>query len=106
MQFWINGRNMRRGICLLLFACVTFAQDVGSPAGKWLSDLKLFQENNYQRLEITLTGTKITGKLGNDALEGTFENGRIEGTVKPNPQTTIKLQGMFLGTESTARLPL
>lgn len=26
--------------------------------------------------------------FGNDPFEGTFQNGQIEGTVKPNPGTT------------------
>src|SRR5262245_33800073 len=81
----------------LLFASIMFAQDASSPAGNWISNLKFFQENNYQRLQLNLTGSKLTGKLGNNAFEGTYENGRIEGTVKPNPQTTIKLQGMLIG---------
>jgi amidase len=88
---------MRRGIFLFLFACAASAQEAASPAGKWISDLKFFQENNYQRLELSLDGTKLSGKLGNNNFEGVFQDGRIEGTVKPNPQQTIKLQGLLQG---------
>lgn len=35
-----------------------------------------------------LNGARLAGKLGNDPFEGTFQNGQIEGTVKPNPGTT------------------
>jgi hypothetical protein len=76
---------------LLLFSCAVFAQT--SPVGKWISILKFFDEPNYGRLQLELNGTRLTGKLGNDAFEGTFQNGQIEGTVKPNPRTTIQLHG-------------
>src|SRR5580692_9622941 len=46
---------------------------------------------------MTLNGAQVTGKLGKDVFEGTFQNGRIEGTVKPNPKTTLKLQGLLNG---------
>jgi amidase len=82
---------MRSCITLLLFSWAVFGQT--SPAGKWISILKFFDEPNYSHLQLELNGTKLTGKLGNDAFEGTFQNGRIEGTVKPNPQRTIQLQG-------------
>jgi hypothetical protein len=35
-------------------------------------------------LQLDFDGTRLTGKPGNDAFEGTFENGRIEATVKPD----------------------
>jgi amidase len=81
-------------IYLALFFCfVAFGQNPSSPAGKWISLLKFFGQPNYGRLQLELDGTKLTGKLGNDAFEGTFENGRIEGIVKPNSRTTIQVQG-------------
>ena len=64
---------MRCGILLLLFGYAGFAQDVSSPAGKWISNLKVFQENNYQRLELSLTGNELTGKLGDNEFEGLRE---------------------------------
>jgi amidase len=88
---------MRRGIFLLLFACGAAAQDSSSPAGKWISNLKVFQENNYQRLELSLNGNKLTGKLGDNDFDGVFESGRIEGTVKRNPQQTLKFAGVLRG---------
>jgi len=76
---------------MLLSSCAVFAQE--SPAGNWISILKFFDEPNYGRLQLELNGTKVTGKLGNDPFEGTFQNGQIEGAVKPNPRTTIQLRG-------------
>ena len=82
---------MRSGMTLLLFSSVVFAQT--SPAGKWISMLKFFDEPNYGRLQLELNGARLAGKLGNDPFEGTFQNGQIEGTVKPNPRTTLQLRG-------------
>ena len=95
---------MRSTITLLLFSWAVLAQT--SPAGKWISNLKFFDEPRYQRLEFELNGNKLTGKLGNDPFDGTFQNGRIEGTVKLNPQTTVQLQGTLRGDriEGTGRV--
>lgn len=91
--------GMRTCTTLLLCTCVVFGQS--SPAGKWISNLKFFDEPRYNHLQLELNGTKLTGKLGNDAFEGTFQNGRIEGTVKPNPGTTIELHGTLAGDQIT-----
>jgi acetamidase/formamidase len=88
---------MRSAKLLLIFACIVSAQDTSSPAGKWISNLKVFQENNYQRLELSLNGNKLTGKLGDNDFSGVFENGRIEGTVKRGPQLTLKFTGALRG---------
>jgi len=89
----------------LLLAALSYGQSP-SPAGKWVSNLKFFEDNNYDRMELELNGTKLTGKLGGDPFDGTFENGRIEATVKPNPQTTIQVHGRLEGDriEGTALL--
>ena len=80
------------------FACsLTFAQTTPSPAGNWVSNLKYFENDNYDRLRLELNGTKLTGKLGDDPFEGTFQNGRIEGTVKTSPKESTKLAGVFKG---------
>ena len=86
---------MRSCITLFLFSWSVFGQT--SPAGKWVSNLKFFEEPRYSHLQLELNGATLTGKLGNDALEGTFQNDRIEATVKPNPGTTIQLHGTLAG---------
>ncbi len=92
----------------LLLACCTLAlaQNTPSPAGKWVSDLKFFAEDNYDHLDLTLAAGKLTGKLGDDAFEGTYQDGRIEGTVKPEPKQTILLHGVLKGDriEGTATI--
>jgi amidase len=92
----LNG--MRYTLVPSLLAVVAFAQsDSSSPAGKWVSNLKFFEENNYDRLELELHGTKLTGRLGSNDFEGAFRNGRIEGSAKVNPKTTIQFQGRLEG---------
>jgi len=82
---------MRTGIAFLILACAASGQT--SPTGKWISVLKFFDEPDYDHMQLELNGSKLTGKLGNDVFDGTFQNGQIEGTVKPNPHTTIQLRG-------------
>ena len=99
--------HMRNTLPLFFLTAVAFAQDgSSSPAGKWVSNLKFFEENNYDRLELNLDGAKLSGMLGRNAFEGSYRNGRIEGTVKFNPRTTLRLQGLLEGDriEGTATI--
>src|ERR1700737_2154392 len=87
---------MRYALLLLCLSATARAQSASSsPEGKWISNLKFFEDNNYDHLELHLNGTKLTGKLGDNAFDGVYQNGRIEGTVKQNPRSTIQLQGRF-----------
>jgi acetamidase/formamidase len=89
--------SMRHCIVLLLLGSIASAQNVSSPAGKWISDLKFFDNDNYSRLQLELNGTTLTGKLGDDVFDGVFQNDHVEGTVKVSPGRTIKLQGILKG---------
>ncbi len=99
---------MRHCLALLpLFSLAAFGQTVSSPAGTWISTFRNFDEPIYFRAQLELDGTKLTGKFGNDVFEGTFQNGQIEGAVKPNPATTIQLRGTVVADgriEGTGRL--
>ncbi|MBV8847174.1 MAG: acetamidase/formamidase family protein [Bryobacterales bacterium] len=90
---------MRTWITFLVASCAAFAQT--SPAGKWISTLSSFGEPRYNRLQLELSGSKLTGKFDNEAFDGSFQNGGIEGTVKLNPRTTIELHGTFAGDRIT-----
>src|ERR1051326_917005 len=89
-------RAMRIRALLFLLACAAYAQNSSSPAGKWIFNLKYVGENNYERLQLDLNGNALTGKMGNNPFEGTFRNGRIEGTVKTQGQT-FQLEGTLAG---------
>src|ERR1700692_205544 len=91
--------------CVVFLACAVALAQAPTPAGKWVSNLKYFDQNDYDHLELELSGNKLTGKLGDEKFEGTFENGRIEGTIKPGPKETIELHGVLKGDriEGTAR---
>jgi amidase len=84
---------MFRIALLFVFGTLTFAQTDVAPAGRWVSNIKFFENDEYNRLQLELNNGKLTGKLGDDSFTGTFQNGRIEGTVKPDPKETIKLTG-------------
>src|SRR5262249_44748795 len=100
---------MARGSSLLLLTLVSlaYAQTSSSPAGKWISNLKFFDEDDYQRLEFKLDGTKLTGKLGGGEFVGSFQNGRIEGTVKHEQDSPVHLEGRLAGDriEGTGSIP-
>src|SRR5260370_3895492 len=86
---------MRHALLLLCLSATATAQTASSsPEGKWISNLKFFEDNNYDRLELFLSGTKLTGKLGDNAFDGCYQNGRVEGTVK-NLRSTSQLPGRF-----------
>ena len=89
--------TMARYILLFLLCCLVSAQTASSPAGNWISDLKYFENDNYDRMELELNGNKLTGNLGNKTFEGTFQNGRIEGTVAQGPHGSIKCVGVLKG---------
>src|SRR5215831_5796377 len=87
---------MRYSALPLLLCSVAAAQNASSPTCAWLSDFKLFDQDNYDRLQFELNSAKLTGKLGNDAIDGTFQNGRIEATVKYR-QRNVQLRGALQG---------
>jgi len=91
--------SMRFAQILCCLAITASAQIGPSPEGNWTSNLKFFENNNYDRLELHLAGTKLTGKLSGDVFEGTFQNGKLEGVVK-----SLHLQGHLSGNriEGTA----
>ncbi|HKE22086.1 MAG TPA: acetamidase/formamidase family protein [Bryobacteraceae bacterium] len=85
-----------RYVCVLL-SLTAAAWGQPSPAGKWISVLTFHDDKDYSHMELTLDGTKLTGKVGNNAFEGTFENGRITGTIQFNPTTTGKVEAHLEG---------
>jgi len=97
---------MRYALALLCLAPALQAQNA-SPSGKWVSDMKFFGNDNYAHLELALSGNKLTGKLGNDIFEGTFESGLIEAAVAGDGQETIRFRGRLQGDRivGTATLP-
>jgi amidase len=88
---------MRPIAALLLFLGFASAQPPSSPTGKWISHTKFFDNDNYDRLQLELDGTRLTGKFRGSDLAGTYQNGRIEGSAKLNPTTTIQFTGALEG---------
>ena len=82
---------MRYALATFVLAAAAWGQPAPTPAGKWISILTFFDNTNYDRMELNLKGDTLTGKIGNNVFDGTFRDGRIEGTVKLNPRTTAKV---------------
>lgn len=96
---------MRLFLSLLLLGSYACGQDTASPAGNWVSNFKYFDQNNYDHVHFELNGKKLTGQFGTNPFEGTFENGRIEGTLKLGPKDSGALHGTLRGDriEGTAK---
>jgi acetamidase/formamidase len=85
---------MRYAIALLFVCLPALAQ---TPAGKWISTTRWFDQDRYRRLELKVDGETLTGKVGGDAITGTFRNGTIDATIKPNPDSVLELHGRLEG---------
>src|SRR5579872_7406223 len=93
---------MRYALSLLFLVALGWGQSSSpSPEGKWYFVAKVFDDNDYEHMELALSGTALTGKIGGRAFEGTFQDSRIEGTLKLNPRTTVKLEGRLEGDRMT-----
>jgi acetamidase/formamidase len=85
---------MRYAIALLSVCLPALAQ---TPAGKWMSTTRWFDQDRYRRMELTVDGEKLTGKVGGDTITGTFRNGAIDATIKPNANSVLELHGRLEG---------
>ena len=81
----------------MLFCALALSLSAQTPAGRWVSNFKFFDNNNYERMELKLDGSKLTGEIGGDPFVGTFVNGKIEGTLTFDDGATIKVQGRLTG---------
>jgi acetamidase/formamidase len=88
---------MRIALGLLGLAAAVWAQSAPALAGKWNLVAKIFDDTNYQHMELALDGNKVTGNIDGRPFGGTFQNGRLEGTFHLNPRSTVKLQGTLEG---------
>ncbi len=94
---------MRTTLLAFCFATAALAQ---SPAGRWTSVARYYDNPNYFHLELNLSGNQLTGKMGDDPLEGTFENGRIHATITQSSRQTIQLDGALSGDRITGTAKL
>jgi acetamidase/formamidase len=81
-------------LVLILLCLPALAQ---SPAGKWISNTKFFDQDRYNRLELAIDGEKLTGTLGRDHIGGTFRNGAIDLSGKMGDGSTLELNGRLEG---------
>ena len=89
---------MRFTSAFLLLSALGYAQ---TPAGKWISNLKFFDQDNYGRMEFEVKGSKLSGKLSGDTIEGTFKDGTIKAKVKANAKEIFELEGRVDGDRIT-----
>ncbi len=85
---------MRTALALLCLFLPALAQ---TPAGKWSSDTKWFDQDRYQRLELIVDGDQLTGTLGSSKLTGTFRAGTIDIAIKEGKDFAEELHGRLEG---------
>ena len=74
---------------------------LSAQSGDWLLTTVEFGAPQYQRVQLTFDGEKVTGRAGNITLEGTLRNGRIELEGKqPNGNIAGKLTGTLANGEA------
>jgi hypothetical protein len=70
---------MGRYFGLFLCCSVAIAQTAPSPSGKWVSHLKFFDNDNYDRMQLDLSGdTKLSGKLVTMPSRAHFKMGELK----------------------------
>jgi amidase len=88
-------RTISVSVLLVATSAALLAQAAATPEGQWVSHRKYFDNHAYQRMRLNLSGSKVSGKLGNQDLEGTFVNDRLEATVQAGQNATLRLSGML-----------
>jgi acetamidase/formamidase len=81
----------------MLLCALALSLPAQTPAGRWISNFKFFDNNSYRRMELKLTGSTLSGSIGREAFEGTFRDGQIEGILKRGDGSTISIQGRLAG---------
>lgn len=90
------------GALTLLVFSMSFApsqaQDSKLPyAGKWMSSVDIFNSQIYMTIDLKQEDRKLTGKFGNDALEGTVDGNSYHFLAKDENGGTEEVTGRLEG---------
>ena len=80
-------------LCLLGFAALTGSAQVPSLTGRWIVTEDFFGTPRYMRLQLQQQGTKLTGDLNSDKLEGTVTGSSIHFVARNEHKDTFDVQG-------------
>ena len=81
--------------CLLTSVCLaTFAQ-TPSLSGRWIVTQDFFGTPRYMRLQLEQNGSKLTGELNGDKLEGTVSDSTIHFVARNQKKDTFEVRGTF-----------
>ena len=81
--------------CLLTSVCLaTFAQ-TPSLSGRWIVTQDFFGTPRYMRLQLEQNGSKLTGELNGDKLEGTVSDSTIHFVARNEKKDTFEVRGTF-----------
>jgi len=82
---------MRKLLVLALTALPTLAD--AAPPRDWLATSEILGYPLHERLTLEVDGDKVTGRLGDEKLEGTTQDGAIRFVAKSEDGSTVEVTG-------------
>ena len=80
---------------LLIFACRATLAQMPTFSGRWIVTQDFFGTPRYMRLQLEQNGSKLTGQLNSDTLEGSVIGNRVHFLARSKQNDTIEVQGIF-----------
>src|ERR1700722_433698 len=96
-------RNRVISACLLTSVCLAPAQ-TPSLSGRWTVTQDFFGTPRYMRLQLEQKGSKLSGELNDDKLEGTVNGNTIHFVARNDRKDTFDVQGTFVQGTLTATM--
>ncbi len=96
--------SMRFILCSLVLLLVAQTAQAADLAGKWRFVLSNYDGDFPRTISLEVEGEKVTGKLGNEMLKGTYKDGQLELSGKhyageAGYESTLTLSGKFEGEQ-------
>lgn len=82
-------------ILLLISVCLSALAQTGSLSGRWLITEDFFGTPRYMRLQLEQNGSKLTGELSGNKLEGTVTGATVHFIARSEQKNTFEVQGTF-----------
>ena len=88
----------RTAVLVLLLACICLASVAQTPpsfTGRWIVLEDFFGTPRYMKLQLQQNGSKLTGELDGDKLEGTVKGIVIEFVARNEQKDSFEVRGTY-----------
>src|SRR5215469_754623 len=92
---------MLKPLCFFIVVAPALMMAQTNVAGTWLSTTDIFGNPLYQRLTLEANGSTLSGKLGNDKLEGTLNGADIHFMTKNDSGGSSEYNGTVTSDSMT-----